>query len=290
MDGIEVRAVTTAEYMFTMGEVSSMLGVTPQTIRLYEKFNEPKRYWSRDNGYRCFPFESVAQLFTFRELATMGTPLPEVARLVSSLTADDALGSMAAAVERVEDELRRLRRLKSCIAEHESFLRRIGDLDEFHIETMPTMYRLACGSERPNPVGKDGRALIQSWGEQVPFVFFSGVMHNMDSLGDYATTEAGLAVVEAFSDLVDISDPAVEKIGSCKCVGGTVRASRADVYRKEHPDGYASYKRAAESMLAFAKKNGLRPLGNGYSRLILAGVQEPDGTVSDYYYGWMPVE
>ncbi len=143
-----------------IGELAASAGVSPDTVRHYERCGLLPRAERSSGGYREFPTETVALLRTIRAALAVGFSIPELARIlgerrnggapcrkVRALAADKL-----ADVERQQRELRAVRRtLVALLADWDARLAghpgdRPAHLLE-HLSTLETATRLHSAAE-----------------------------------------------------------------------------------------------------------------------------------------------
>jgi MerR family copper efflux transcriptional regulator len=64
------------------GELARICGVSPDTIRHYERVGVLPRALRGDNGYRRFPRAAVARVHLIRRALVIGFSLPELVRIL----------------------------------------------------------------------------------------------------------------------------------------------------------------------------------------------------------------
>lgn len=271
-------------------DVCALLGITPPTIRLYEQYNQARRYGFADNGYRDFTYQSVAQLASFRDLSVMGMGLDDAARVSCDATCASLGEALADCREGIDAKIARLERLREVVDEQRKLVGLIETgLDDYRVDTMPAMYLLACEEDGAMPASRSHVDLIRAWGEQAPFVRFMAYFDEVPS--HYSVARIGLAVDEAHADLVELDSPHVMKVGGRPCACGLCRVSNVLGRESSGPaDGFDSYYCSVAELLAWMGERGLRPAGGAYGRLVASHVADADGPDNDYYYGWVPVE
>lgn len=278
------------ELSISTNDVSAILGVTPQTIRLYEKYNTARRYGFKDNGYRTYTFQSISQLFAFRELSAMKVNLDNVASMLSDPTSSNIIEALKDSEELIGTQIDRLVRLKQVIQQYESFVSDMtNNLNVYSVGTMPVMYRVEINPHNTTFLSQADREFVRSWGKQIPFVHFSARIEARN-LSHYSIAHIGLAIEEQYADLVDIDNPLVQRIGGCPCVAGIDRIQDISTREKTDTQGYDEYYCSVESIVNWTRKHNFEMTGDIYGRLITSGITDSDGKDNDYYYGWLPIK
>ncbi|WP_241781578.1 MerR family transcriptional regulator [Paenibacillus sp. DMB5] len=128
---------------YSIGEFASILGITADTLRLYEKHDIVKPEKGCRNNYRYFNDLDARNLLSSRWYRSMQIPLQNVAELVSEAPAERVVESIYAAQLQLEEEIRRSTMLLDKINSIHKGLTELGDtLYKCRIKQMAGMYRL----------------------------------------------------------------------------------------------------------------------------------------------------
>ena len=280
-----------AEARITMKDIATLLGVSAQTIRNYEKFNAQARYDFSGGKYRELLFESVSQLVGFRSLTAMGAP----AREVSEILARGDLGSLAAyCADREQTAVqaaRELELLASAAGDAAAYVElACGGAGAFEVVSSPPLYRLSCQEGDRLTRDAKSRELVREWGAALPVTFYAPAIAGPPFPDDCIAT-IGFGIFEKFAHRVTVDADNVQFYPSRPCIGGIGVVRNAPTARRSPEASLAKgyYPVIAEG-LEFARQRGLEVRGPIIARLIASDVHGGDGSVDDYYYLWLPIE
>lgn len=275
-------------------DICSLLGITPQTIRLYEKHSAEFHYETDDKGWRLFPFGSLAQMFALRGLTKYGMTVKGATSLVLGASFSDLEKSYASCKDDYAVERRRLDLLESCIDDDLRYIEEARRLvDAFDVVESPSFWWVDYeeGNRSAEAIARR-KWISEQWTAELPFIFFSplgiGPQFSLDS-----EWKIGFGLEEKYVEPLGIRDP--ERYGmsfsSRRCLATTLRiqnpAPDYDILSK-----YVNYYRyhAILPLLKHAEKRGLKVVGSLMSRLIAVSVKDSDGIAFDYYLAWLPIE
>ena len=105
----------------TIGHIAKQVGMSTDTIRLYERYrliDEPQRM---ENGYRCYRQEDIQRLTFIKRAKAMGFTLKEVKELLtiqrtSEYTCKDIKIRAASKLARINHKIGELNRLANALA------------------------------------------------------------------------------------------------------------------------------------------------------------------------------
>ncbi|WNS42409.1 MerR family transcriptional regulator [Paenibacillus sp. MMS20-IR301] len=205
---------------YSIGEFASLLGVTADTLRLYEKHDIVRPMKDHHNNYRYFNDLDARNLLSSRWYRSMQIPLQDVAGLIKDAPSAQVVESIAAAGRQLEEEIRRNALLLDKIQEIQAELEQIGD--SFYtckIKQVPGMYRIQQTDKNHLLQKNELKRTVQAWMELLPFTFYSFRIENTELIGgteelDYSW---GLALLVedqqklevCLNDSVEYLEPAV---------------------------------------------------------------------------------
>lgn len=275
-----------------MKDICLLLGIAPQTVRLYEQRGLEPRYTQEENGYRHFYIEDLSQLHAVRDLARLGKPLEECTALFGASDAEafeKTFSDLADGLARRREELGLLERAARRNAEAMSRFRDIGP--EYLMCDEPEMWHLPCTFGGKLPPDPDLREQVGAWAKMTPMTFFTFWI-DAEDLGPGCSSDCGYGVEAEFAGLVDTSADAVQHLPAHTCVVwawmvdlALTKGARAAL-GEETDDYYPVY----EGAVSFAAQRGYRPCGTVVGRLVAGGVDVPGVGQEDFYLMRMPVE
>lgn len=214
---------------YSIGEFASILGVTADTLRLYEKHDIVRPMKDLHNNYRYFDDLDARNLLSSRWYRSMQIPLQNVAELINDAPTERVVESIAAAQLQLEAEIRRSTMLLNKIKVIHKELQLIGDaIYKCRIQQMPGMYRIQQ-TNKNNLLQKNClKRTVQAWMEMLPFTFYSFRIENTDGFSgsmelDYSW---GLAMLEEDQRQLEVClNDSVEYIPPITCISAVILTS-----------------------------------------------------------------
>ncbi|QUL54783.1 MerR family transcriptional regulator [Paenibacillus tritici] len=241
---------------YSIGEFASILGVTADTLRLYEKHDIVRPMKDNHNNYRYFSDLDARNLLSSRWYRSMQIPLQAVAGLIRDAPSEQVVESIAAAGMQLEEEIRRSTLLLGKIQEIHAELGGISE--SFYtctIRQVPGMYRIQQ-TNKNHLLQKEGlKKTVQSWMELLPFTFYSFRIENTD--GIYGTDELdyswGLALLAEDQQKLEVClDDSTEYLEPAVCISAVI-VSEYEEYLERESFGF---------MLDYAKAQNCRISGD----------------------------
>ena len=248
---------------YTIGEFAALLGVTVDTLRLYEKHGIISPMKNQQNNYRYFDDLDARNLLTSRWFRSLSLSLPEAARLSGDVPLQEITGSLHQAAQTLEAEIRekerQLQRLKA-INEEVTALR--TQLNQCHLRQMPGFYRLRQTDMNTLLKNKALLLRVSEWMNSLPFAFFSFRIEQEAVASEAATFPYswGLAMEadEAARRQITI-DEHIEFIPPATCLTAVIRGTGdEDITRK-----------SIAFMLENISGQGLHPVGDVFGKIVL---------------------
>lgn len=116
--------------MMRIGEVAQRAGVSPDTIRFYEKLGllDASLYQRHTNNYRIYTEAAVERLTLIKHAKRFGFTLAELRQLSDQWQSDqlsghDKIEILAAKLDEIDQHMRELAQLKAYVAEKLASLR-----------------------------------------------------------------------------------------------------------------------------------------------------------------------
>ena len=101
--------------MITIHQIARLLRISPQTIRMYERYGILKPERCDDNGYRTFNRNNITVLIKSRVYQSMGFSMKQVARLIHQASSEDCLQAMNGREREIEAEIAILRQQQNAV-------------------------------------------------------------------------------------------------------------------------------------------------------------------------------
>ncbi len=214
---------------YSIGEFASILGVTTDTLRLYEKHGIIRPMKDDKNNYRYFDDLDVRDLYMSRWYRSMQFSLPEVAEL----NKQSSIAQVSEKVDRtranLEEEIRKSTMLLQKMTEvHQIFQTIESTLNCCQVKQLPGIYRIRQTDKNILLMNDFLRATIQQWMNLLPFSFFSFRIEQQEILSEEQVFNYnwGLAINETEARYFDLHlNSDVEYIESRLCVSSVIISS-----------------------------------------------------------------
>lgn len=276
------------------GEMCALLGITPPALRLYEKYNKSIRYLVSDsNGYRTFPFESLAQLLGFKCMLNIGMALKDVAPLTEHVT----LESLASTFARQKGELQlQIARLTAMMEQAETMRSRIEGIESlvgtFWESESPSSWYLDLNNGYIPSSNKGLREELRRWSDYIPLVTLSPFMKRSDDMRTVVPTIT-LEIEDRYAGFLAPQERGhAFHLGPRRCISTVsfVRYSRQ--IDRESLSNEDKYYYVIEGGMEYLSSHGLALTGDVITRLIATNVRTDvdEGASYDYYQIWFPID
>lgn len=223
---------------YCIGEFSTILGITRDTLRLYEKHQIVEPAKDNHNSYRYYNDLDARNLLMSRWYRSMGIPLPEVAELMKHASVERVNHEIASSREQLEEEIRRKTMLLDKMNQIEQ---EIGALDaelfQCRIKQRPGWYRLKQTVNNRLLKNERMNRLVNQWMDCLPFAFFSFRIEQEELLTDSLKNwkhSWGLTLTEEDVQKlgIEIGDQ-VEYIPPTQCLSAVIVKSQSSPITKE---------------------------------------------------------
>ncbi|WP_068784977.1 MerR family transcriptional regulator [Paenibacillus phocaensis] len=222
---------------YYIGEFSSLLGITRDTLRLYEKHDIVKPVKDRRNSYRYFNDLDARDLLMSRWYRSLQIPLQDVAGLIRNASLGDILDKLESSKQELEEEIRKstmlLHKLGELSREIQSLERR---LYQCRVVNRPGLYRLKQTDKNDllNTKGLEGT--INALMEVLPYSFYCFRIErdSIESEGDSLDFSWGLSISEDEVSQLGIElDEHLEYIPPSRCVSSVILSPQSEDFTKE---------------------------------------------------------
>lgn len=159
---------------YTISKFAELLGVTVDTLRLYEKYNIITPEKEKHNNYRYFNDFDARNMLMSRWYRSLGFSMPEVAKLIQSGDFDTICDKIYTRGKELEDEIEQKTLLLQKI---DNILLRLGSIDDelyrCSIRRYPGIYRIKQTNK--NDLVKNDQLIekVREWMEYIQHSFFS---------------------------------------------------------------------------------------------------------------------
>ncbi|AIQ55376.1 MerR family transcriptional regulator [Paenibacillus sp. FSL R7-0331] len=247
---------------YSIGEFASILGITADTLRLYEKHDIVRPEKDCRNNYRYFNDLDARNLLSSRWYRSMQIPLHNVAELINGAPAERVVDSIYAAQLQLEEEIRRSTMLLDKInAIHNGLTGLEAALYTCRIRQMPGMYRIEQTDKNQLLQKEDLKQTVQAWMDLLPFTFYSFRTGDAQSISwsgelDYSW---GLALLEEDQQKLGVSiNGSMQYIPPYTCISSVILTSYED---------YLEHK-TFQFMLDYADEQGYTVSGDIFGKIL----------------------
>lgn len=253
---------------YCIKEFASLLGLTVDTLRLYEKLEIVSPFQDERNRYRYFDDLDARGLLMSRWYRSMGIPLHEAADLMKEGSLEEAAEAVHAAKEQLEEEMRRSARLLKRLDEIDGDLNGLSDrLFRCSIRRVPGVYRLKQTDRNRLLRSDELKQPASRWMDRLPFAFYSFRIEPSELLraGDSGFDHNwGLAMTEEDYKQAGFGHPeespeSIEYFPPSACLTSVIAAPDCEVLQR----GTLAF------MLEKLEQRGIRPKNGAWGQLLL---------------------
>ncbi len=113
--------------LYSIGEVSSLLGISTQTLRYYDKIGVAQpAYVNEKTGYRRYTYDQIHYIDRIRYLQNFGLSLSEIRSALESGSTEDLVRYLAKRKKAIEDEMQALENKKEDISWYIDYYTHLG--------------------------------------------------------------------------------------------------------------------------------------------------------------------
>lgn len=249
---------------YCIGEFASILGVTADTLRLYEKHDIVRPTKDNGNNYRYFNDLDARDLLMSRWYRSMEIPLPEVALLMKTSSLEQVMGMMQETEQSLEEEIRKKKMLLKKMNEIRKELMELeSSLYTCKLKQLPGMYRLRQTDKNALLKNDIVKSLVNTWMDMLPYAFYSFRIEdsgNLSSEHDNFDYSWGLTLPEAEVQQFDMEiNEYVEYISPSTCITASMVST----------DGKYITKDSLQFMIDYIEDNQYAMAGDVVGKLLL---------------------
>ena len=187
---------------YSVGEVASLLGLSPQMIRKYEQLGllAPSR---SENNYRSYESPDITLLLRIRLLRNLGFSLEEIQEILSPGRRINVIQLYETQIEKMQEEIEHLEMMITCTKLHKKYYQEhVANKKEIQIEQTADMRFILYRNKRTiYPQFLHGDLLAKTLSYSPPFQYMIRFPNDREQIkkGEY---EVGLVVPAEFSRFV----------------------------------------------------------------------------------------
>ncbi len=265
---------------YKIGDVSKILGISPDIMRYYEKKGIVKPHKDENNDYRYYEVWDINFLIECLWFKQFGFGMKDIAKIISKSSYDELQDTLTHKEQELQESITHQQMLLDCLQTHNDHLEDCQKcLSKFDIQSSPYVIRYI---NRYNFLYDDSpeiQELGRQWLDYFPFInrCFSVKLDVLMSHGSDFEWGFSMPVEYASKLNVDIRPP-IEHVPSCRCLHTVVR----------QPGKYGFSTKLLDPMLDYARENSLDICGDARGRL-LCSVREDD-VMTGYFEAWIPIK
>ncbi len=159
---------------YSIGEFASILGVTVDTLRLYEKHGILKPFKDKTTKYRYFDDLDARNLLMSRWLRSLQFSLHEVAELTKNSSVESIVKGLTGKELALEEEIRKKTLLLNRIKEIKDNFESIeSDFNRCKLKKLPGIYRLKQTNGNTLLKEENVADSVSDWMSLLPHAFYS---------------------------------------------------------------------------------------------------------------------
>lgn len=267
---------------YCIGEFSSLLGITRDTLRLYEKHGIVRPVKDHNNSYRYFNDLDARDLLMSRWYRSLQIPLQDVAELIKHSSIDAVSAKMKASRGQLEAEIRRSTMLLNKLDELNREIQSIeASLYRCSLKQKPGLYRLKQTDKNSLLKNRGLEKTVNALMEVLPYTFYCFRIEREIVLADNSDNlEYSWGITVSEDDAgelgLEIQDH-LEFIPASKCVSAVIVSADGDLFTKS----------ALQFMLDHVDEQGYSIGGDVIGKLMLT--ENRDGKKRSYLEVNIPV-
>ncbi|MFZ7120031.1 MAG: MerR family transcriptional regulator [Eubacteriaceae bacterium] len=273
---------------YKISEFASILGVTPDTLRLYEKYGIIKPIISDENNYRYFDDLDARNILRSRWYRSFNIPLSESTLLTNQADLDSIIGKFENREKELKEEIKKTKMLLDNLHETIDTCKKMKfSLGKCFVQDFPSIYRI-IQTDHYNLISVSDTSLheiVKQWMDLLPYTFYSFRIDQNFLLEDNLNSNLnnsynfGLTITEKDAILLNIDiNEYVEYYPSQNCIMSIIKI----------PEGSHISTKNIGHMLSYAKANNYTICGDIFGRVILA--EKSEDNLYNYLSVHIPIE
>ncbi|WP_068781010.1 MerR family transcriptional regulator [Paenibacillus sp. GM2] len=222
---------------YSIGEFASIIGVSADTLRLYEKQGIIRPLKDHSNNYRYYNDLDVRSLLMSRLYRSLNIPLQDVSELINGATAQQVQQQLLQSKTNLDEQIRRSTLLLKKMDEIETELGQIEErLHQCRIKLLPPRYRLKQTSQDRLLKEPYLKETVNEWMELLPFTYFCFRIENWNDAPDNYPLKYSWGMTLTQDDMLNLNvrvSDGVENLPSVRCLSSVIRTSAEDSFTVE---------------------------------------------------------
>lgn len=260
---------------YTIHEISKLLGISADAIRLYEKEGLVTPVRDPQNGYRYYETLEIQRIMGIHLYRQLDVSIAEIRNLMAATSLSSVSDSFSYLALHTENEIEHLqRRLEKLRFMKQHIDNLIDGQRNCCIKELPAIYTL-YHQDFSQPLYSNMKDILAS-----PVFSFGNFCYTLEVSEQnlYHSKALQFAIREPMMKVCPWYDKAdsLPRIEGCRCIYSVVKAP---IYSELHWD--------LENMLSYAKEHGISCSNTAYAFYVFSIV--PEDTVIDYYEVYLPI-
>ena len=260
---------------YTIHQISKLLGISADAIRLYEKEGLVTPVRNPQNGYRYYETQEIQRIMGIHLYRQLNVSIAEIRNLMSSTSLPEVADGFASLTLQTENEIEHLQKRLEKLRFMKQHLDNLID-GQLHcsIRDLPAFYTL-YHQDFSQPLYSNMKDILTS-----PIFSFGNFCYSLEKTDHhfYRSKALQFAVREPMMNICPWANNAdsFPRIEGCRCIYSVVEAPV-----------YSELNWHLENMISYANEQGVTCSPNAYAFYIFSLV--PKDTIIDYYEVYLPI-
>lgn len=267
---------------YTIGEISKLLGISPQTIRYYEKKKIIEPIYLEEKKYRQYTTWDFHILMRARYYRGLGFSLQETAQMLSSEANEKVKENLIKQEKKIEEEIKFKLQLLNQIRKNYELMDNYRDVEEkFSFKMRPGIYRINTQEGYSLLECEELRKMVGKWAEKAPFLFSTAVFPKESIERGEDKFYFGLGLEEKFIDYLKFKlNTHVEYYPPTLCIHTCVQSRSGKILTYKILDG----------VLKYIKENGFEISGDITTQIFFMSKKEESNEYFSWHEVWVPIK
>lgn len=267
---------------YTIGEVSKLLGITPQTTRYYEKKHIIEPIYLENSKYRQYTTWDFHMLMRARYYRGLGFSLKETSDMLSCEDVEVVKKRLIEQEKEIEKEIKFKLQLLNQIRKNYELMDNYQEIEEkFSFKMRPGIYRINTQEGYSLLECEEMKNMIGKWAEKAPFLFSTAVFPKDGIEKGDKKFYFGLGIEEKFIEFLNLKvNNQVEYHPPTLCIHTCVKSRSGKTLSYEILDG----------VLKYVKENGFEVSGDIITQIFFMSKKENKSEYFSWHEVWVPIK
>lgn len=267
---------------YTIGEISQLLGITPQKIRYYEKKGILEPIYLEGSKYRYYTTWDFHILMRARYYIGLGFSLEETAQFLLKEKLETIEEDFQEQEKKIEDEiLYKLQLLNQLRKNREAVIRYQESEMKFSFKMRPGIFRINTQKEYSLLEDNENKRVVNKISKKAPFLFSSAIFPKSCIEKGDKSFFFGFGIEEKFADLLKIEkNGMIEYYPPTLCVHTYVQSSSTKVLSYKLLDG----------TLKYLNENGFELAGDIITQIFFMASSKENREHFSWHEVWVPIK